>query len=362
MKQKVQELNRENKILFGPTDTEVQKANEKKKVQSGTLLKLKLPPKPDYSRHWKEKTIGVNTNMSSDQVQQATSSKQVNAKPSKTRRKKASVLEDDLLQSEQTQNKKMASGKTMVNNKTSKTQEDGMSDVGTNRSQSGDTKDRKVTTRKRKVKKTSEAEGEGGKEKAENDQSESGETQSSKATTSKSEDKKSGRAEGVDGTDKVENDQLQSDEIQSRKVIASKRKANEEDENVDFEDDQSFLRETASGRVARPVLPAPSTPLDHMLLFPVFPNDPCTPELPNEIIKDLTWKRIPSISKVLSETQSPESKYYLDRWEKEKIEELGYAGFMLLKEGNLFFSATDKKLCEITTHVTYQTKWSVNAN
>ena len=50
---------------------------------------------------------------------------------------------------------------------------------------------------------------------------------------------------------------------------------------------------------------------------------------------DLGSSFFPGVTTVLKDTMSPESKYFLDRWEKEKIAELGLAGFQKFKSGSV---------------------------
>lgn len=84
--------------------------------------------------------------------------------------------------------------------------------------------------------------------------------------------------------------------------------------------------------------PSPQSPLDHILVHPLFPNDPCAPDLPDNIIpKENLPAKLPSVTKILSDTMPPESKIALERWERDMIAELGYEGFMKLKQGMLSF-------------------------
>ena len=82
--------------------------------------------------------------------------------------------------------------------------------------------------------------------------------------------------------------------------------------------------------------------MDSIFLFPLF-SPPTTQNMrfgnfqtaePLDIpgVTD-TLKRLPSVTSILSKTMSPEARFFLDRWEKEMIAELGEEGFAKYKRG-----------------------------
>jgi hypothetical protein len=58
--------------------------------------------------------------------------------------------------------------------------------------------------------------------------------------------------------------------------------------------------------------------------------------LENSKSPNVQTTRLPSVTKILKATQSPESKLALERWEKQMISQLGPDGFAKYKEGSKF--------------------------
>lgn len=54
----------------------------------------------------------------------------------------------------------------------------------------------------------------------------------------------------------------------------------------------------------------------------------------------LKFTKPPSVTKILSATQSAESKYNLTQWKKRKIKEFGYEGFQQYKQSNVLSCLT----------------------
>ena len=82
--------------------------------------------------------------------------------------------------------------------------------------------------------------------------------------------------------------------------------------------------------------------MDSIFLFPLFPppnsknhgfgHFQTAEELAIPGVTD-TMTRLPSVTSILSKTMSPEARFFLDRWEKEMIAELGEDGFAKYKKG-----------------------------
>ena len=86
--------------------------------------------------------------------------------------------------------------------------------------------------------------------------------------------------------------------------------------------------------------------MDSIFLFPLF-SPPTTQNVrfgnfqtaePLDIpgVTD-SLVRLPSVTSILSKTMSPEARFFLDRWEKEMIAELGEEGFAKYKQGRHVF-------------------------
>ena len=81
--------------------------------------------------------------------------------------------------------------------------------------------------------------------------------------------------------------------------------------------------------------------LDKLLMFPMFVPTVDShfqveefTDLPHkDIIAGPLKGYVPSVSKVINETMSPETRFFLERWEKEMIEKLGEEGFRQYKKG-----------------------------
>ena len=82
--------------------------------------------------------------------------------------------------------------------------------------------------------------------------------------------------------------------------------------------------------------------MDSIFLFPLFP--PSQPKnlghVPFQPAETLaipgvtdTLSRLPSVTSILSKTMSPEARFFLERWEKQMIAELGEDGFAKYKQG-----------------------------
>ena len=82
--------------------------------------------------------------------------------------------------------------------------------------------------------------------------------------------------------------------------------------------------------------------MDSIFMFPLFP--PSQPKnlglVPFQTAETLaipgvtdTLARLPSVTSILSKTMSPEARFFLERWEKQMIAELGEDGFAKYKQG-----------------------------
>jgi hypothetical protein len=59
----------------------------------------------------------------------------------------------------------------------------------------------------------------------------------------------------------------------------------------------------------------------------------CEDDIDNSILVQSSRSFVPSVTHIINETQSDLSKFYLERWKKNMISEMGEAGFKKYQEG-----------------------------
>ncbi|VDI13205.1 mitochondrial genome maintenance exonuclease 1 [Mytilus galloprovincialis] len=69
--------------------------------------------------------------------------------------------------------------------------------------------------------------------------------------------------------------------------------------------------------------------IDYILTYPMVRSDA---EVDNSLLVQSAGRLIPSVTRIISETMSDLSKFYLERWKKKMISELGAEGFKKLQE------------------------------
>ena len=96
--------------------------------------------------------------------------------------------------------------------------------------------------------------------------------------------------------------------------------------------------ESGDSEADNPVPDVDTSGFDSIFLFPLFrPTRPqmlsFQPVVSIELPYNLGVQPPPGVTSILKKTMSPENRFFLERWEKQMISELGWEGFQILKKG-----------------------------
>ncbi|CAG09509.1 unnamed protein product, partial [Tetraodon nigroviridis] len=142
--------------------------------------------------------------------------------------------------------------------------------------------------------------------------------------------------------------------------------------SVDSERYSSLVKSVMSSRVSSqtpetlkaedehiygPVVKAQTSTSEPKTIHPFLPykdaleteEDRCGPPARTVLAREQGSSKVPSVTRVLQQTLSPDQLFYLDRWKRKMIQELGEEGFKqysqaLFRQGKLFHSAVEDLL------------------
>ncbi|KAI0216555.1 Mitochondrial genome maintenance exonuclease 1 [Lamellibrachia satsuma] len=149
--------------------------------------------------------------------------------------------------------------------------------------------------------------------------------------------------------------QVKDNSAEKSQTFTSEKTVNDDHYKDNTESVDPFAQDVAS-EAEKPKIDLGN--MDSIFLFPLFPppnskdhgfgHFQTAEELAIPGVTD-TMTRLPSVTSILSKTMSPEARFFLDRWEKEMIAELGEDGFAkykkeLFSNGSNFHSCIEKYL------------------